>query len=139
MGEIDLDPNNIELLVTDLIHNMGVPSHIKGYYYLRDSIIIAIHEPEIINSITQLLYPAVAKKKNTTPARVERAIRHSIAIAWERTYVNVLKEYFGDSVYIGHSYPTNSEVIALITHKLRERLGLEKTDEDEDEEEEELF
>lgn len=113
---------DLELLVTDVIHQIGVPAHIKGYHYLRDSIILAIEEPEIINSVTKQLYPTVAKKNNTTPSRVERAIRHAIEVAWDRGDVDVLNSYFGYTIHNGRGKPTNSEFIAMISDKLRLKL-----------------
>lgn len=113
---------DLEVLVTDVIHQIGVPAHIKGYHYLRDSIILAIEEPEIINSVTKALYPTVAKKNSTTPSRVERAIRHAIEVAWDRGDVDVLNSYFGYTIHNGRGKPTNSEFIAMISDKLRLRL-----------------
>ena len=112
---------DIELLVTDIIHQIGVPAHIKGYHYLRDSIMLATEDPEIINSVTKRLYPTVAKKSKTTPSRVERAIRHAIEVAWDRGDVDVLNSYFGYTIHNGRGKPTNSEFIAMISDKLRLR------------------
>ena len=109
-------------MVTDIIHQIGVPAHIKGYHYLRDSIIFAIQEPEIINSVTKRLYPTVAKKNGTTPSRVERAIRHAIEVAWDRGDVDILNSYFGYTIHNGRGKPTNSEFIAMISDKLRLKL-----------------
>lgn len=113
---------DLEVLVTDVIHQIGVPAHIKGYHYLRDSIILSIEEPDIINSVTKQLYPAVAKKNSTTPSRVERAIRHAIEVAWDRGDVDVLNSYFGYTIHNGRGKPTNSEFIAMISDKLRLKL-----------------
>lgn len=110
---------DLEVLVTDVIHQIGVPAHIKGYQYLRDSIIFAIEEPDIINSVTKQLYPSVAKKNGTTSSRVERAIRHAIEVAWDRGDVDVLNSYFGYTIHNGRGKPTNSEFIAMISDKLR--------------------
>lgn len=113
---------DLEVLVTEVIHQIGVPAHIKGYHYLRDSIILAIEEPDIINSVTKQLYPTVAKRNSTTPSRVERAIRHAIEVAWDRGDVDVLNSYFGYTIHNGRGKPTNSEFIAMISDKLRLRL-----------------
>lgn len=113
---------DLELMVTEVIHQIGVPAHIKGYHYLRDSIIMAIEEPEIINSITKQLYPTVAKKHATTPSRVERAIRHAIEVAWDRGDVDVLNSYFGYTIHNDRGKPTNSEFVAMISDKLRLKL-----------------
>ncbi|WRS28220.1 sporulation transcription factor Spo0A [Oscillospiraceae bacterium MB08-C2-2] len=110
---------DLEIMVTEIIHQIGVPAHIKGYYYLRDSIILAIEQPEIINSVTKQLYPTVAKKNGTTSSRVERAIRHAIEVAWDRGDVDTLNSYFGYTIHNGRGKPTNSEFIAMISDKLR--------------------
>ena len=114
--------HDLQLMVTEIIHQIGVPAHIKGYHYLRDSIILAIEQPDIINSVTKELYPAVAKKSSTTPSRVERAIRHAIEVAWDRGDVDILNSYFGYTIHNGRGKPTNSEFIAMISDKLRLRL-----------------
>ncbi len=116
-GEPDL-----ELMVTEIILQIGVPAHIKGYHYLRESIILAVKEPDIINSITKLLYPTVAKNNGTTSSRVERAIRHAIEVAWDRGDVDILNSYFGYTIHNLRGKPTNSEFIAMIADKLRLRL-----------------
>ena len=112
-------PFDLELLVTEIIHQIGVPAHIKGYHYLRESIILATEDADIINSVTKRLYPTVAKKGKTTPSRVERAIRHAIEVAWDRGDVDVLNSYFGYTIHNGRGKPTNSEFIAMISDKLR--------------------
>jgi len=112
-------PLDLELMVTEIIHQIGVPAHIKGYHYLRESIILATEDAEIINSVTKRLYPTVAKKGKTTPSRVERAIRHAIEVAWDRGDVDVLNSYFGYTIHNGRGKPTNSEFIAMISDKLR--------------------
>ena len=114
--------HELELMITEIIHQIGVPAHIKGYHYLRDSILMSVNDTEYINSITKLLYPTVAKKHNTTSSRVERAIRHAIEVAWDRGDVNVLDSYFGYTINNGRGKPTNSEFIAMISDKLRLRL-----------------
>ncbi len=113
------DAFGIELKVTEILHEIGVPAHIKGYNYLRDSIIMSIEKPEIINAVTKQLYPGVAKKYETTSSRVERAIRHAIEVAWDRGDVDVLNSYFGYTIHNGRGKPTNSEFIAMIADKLR--------------------
>lgn len=110
---------NIEYIVTDIIHQIGIPAHIKGYHYLRTAIILSISDDEMINSVTKLLYPTVAERYNTTSSRVERAIRHAIEIAWDRGDVDVLNGIFGYTVRNTRGKPTNSEFIALIADKLR--------------------
>lgn len=113
------DNYGIELKVTEILHDIGVPAHIKGYNYLRDSIIMSIEHPDIINAVTKQLYPGVAKKYDTTSSRVERAIRHAIEVAWDRGDVDVLNSYFGYTIHNGRGKPTNSEFIAMIADKLR--------------------
>lgn len=109
---------NLEMIVTDIIHRIGVPAHIKGYHYLREAIILSVGDKEMLESVTKLLYPAVAKKFSTTPSRVERAIRHAIEIAWDRGDLDVLNSFFGYTISTGKGKPTNSEFIALITDKI---------------------
>ncbi len=109
---------NLEIIVTDIIHKIGVPAHIKGYHYLREAIIASVNDKEMLESVTKLLYPAVAKKFSTTPSRVERAIRHAIEIAWDRGDVDTLNSFFGYTINVGKGKPTNSEFIALITDKI---------------------
>lgn len=110
---------DLEVTVTDILHQIGVPAHIRGYNYLRDSIILVVNDPPIINSVTKKLYTAVAEKNDTTPSRVERAIRHAIEVAWDRGDVDVLNSYFGYTVHNQRGKPTNSEFIAMISDKLR--------------------
>lgn len=116
------DNNGVELRVTEILHEIGVPAHIKGYNYLRDSIIMSIEHPDIINAVTKQLYPSVAKKYETTSSRVERAIRHAIEVAWDRGDVDVLNSYFGYTIHTSRGKPTNSEFIAMISDKLRLQL-----------------
>lgn len=111
-------PANLEIIVTDIIHQIGVPAHIKGYHYLREAIICSVNDKEMLESVTKLLYPSVAKKFSTTPSRVERAIRHAIEIAWDRGDIDTLNSFFGYTVNTGKGKPTNSEFIALITDKI---------------------
>jgi two-component system response regulator (stage 0 sporulation protein A) len=108
-----------EIIVSNIFHQIGVPAHIKGYHYLREAIMLAIKDMDIINSITKQLYPSVAKKYNTTSSRVERAIRHAIEVAWGRGDVDILNSYFGYTININRGKPTNSEFIAMIADKLR--------------------
>lgn len=115
---------NLEMMVTEIIHQIGVPAHIKGYHYLRDAIIMCVRTPQIINSVTKQLYPNVAKLNDTTSSRVERAIRHAIEVAWDRGDVEVLNSYFGYTIHNTRGKPTNSEFIAMIADKLRLRLKL---------------
>lgn len=105
---------NLEAVVTEVIHEIGVPAHIKGYQYLREAIILTINDMDIINSVTKVLYPTVAKKYNTTPSRVERAIRHAIEVAWDRGDIETLQKFFGYTVSNVKGKPTNSEFIAMI-------------------------
>lgn len=113
---------DIEDVITEIIHQIGVPAHIKGYHYLREAILMSIDNSEYLHAITKQLYPSVAKKFNTTPSRVERAIRHSIEVAWDRGDVDVLNSYFGYTIQNSRGKPTNSEFIAMITDRMRLRL-----------------
>ena len=113
---------SIESLVTSIIHEIGVPAHIKGYQYLREAIIIAVNDMDVINAITKVLYPQVAKTFQTTPSRVERAIRHAIEVAWDRGDLDTLQRFFGYTVNSAKGKPTNSEFIALIADKLQLQL-----------------
>lgn len=110
--------NDLRIQVTEILHQIGVPAHIKGYHYLRDSILMAIEDPDIINAVTKQLYPSVAKQYETTSSRVERAIRHAIEVAWDRGDVDVLNSYFGYTIHNTRGKPTNSEFIAMISDKL---------------------
>ena len=116
------DKQSIESLVTGIIHEIGVPAHIKGYQYLREAIIIAVNDMDVINAITKVLYPQVAKTFQTTPSRVERAIRHAIEVAWDRGDLDTLQRFFGYTVSNTKGKPTNSEFIALIADKLQLQL-----------------
>ena len=113
---------SIESMVTSIIHEIGVPAHIKGYQYLREAIIIAVNDMDVINAITKVLYPQVAKAFQTTPSRVERAIRHAIEVAWDRGDLDTLQRFFGYTVSNTKGKPTNSEFIALIADKLQLQL-----------------
>lgn len=110
---------DLEQDVTDMIHEIGVPAHIKGYQYLREAIMMSVDDPGMISSITKILYPTIAKRFQTTPSRVERAIRHAIEVAWSRGRMETLDALFGYTINTGKGKPTNSEFIALITDKLR--------------------
>jgi two-component system response regulator (stage 0 sporulation protein A) len=109
---------SLESLVTEIIHEIGVPAHIKGYQYLREAIILTINDMDIINAVTKVLYPTVAKKYATTPSRVERAIRHAIEVAWDRGDLETLQKFFGYTVSNIKGKPTNSEFIAMIADRL---------------------
>lgn len=113
------EQQDLECIVTDIIHQIGIPAHIKGYHFLRYAIMLSVENNEMINSITKLLYPTVAAKFKTTSSRVERAIRHAIELAWDRGDVDVLNSYFGYTIRNTKGKPTNSEFIALISDKLR--------------------
>ncbi len=112
----------LELIITEMIHEIGIPAHIKGYQYIRYSILLAVKDESIINSITKTLYPTVAKKHKTTSSRVERAIRHAIEVAWDRGDIDTLNSYFGYTVQNNKGKPTNSEFIAMISDKIRLQL-----------------
>lgn len=113
------EPYDLEKEVTDMIHDIGVPAHIKGYQYLREAIIMAVKDPTMISAITKILYPTIAKNFQTTPSRVERAIRHAIEVAWSRGKMETLDQLFGYTINTGKGKPTNSEFIALLSDKIR--------------------
>lgn len=113
------DGRDLEKDVTDMIHEIGVPAHIKGYQYLREAIMMSVEDVEMLGSITKILYPTIAKKYQTTPSRVERAIRHAIEVAWSRGRMETLDALFGYTINTGKGKPTNSEFIALIADKIR--------------------
>lgn len=112
-------PRDLEQDVTNMIHEIGVPAHIKGYQYLREAIMMSVEDPGMISSITKILYPTIAKRFQTTPSRVERAIRHAIEVAWSRGRMETLDALFGYTIDTGKGKPTNSEFIALIADKIR--------------------
>jgi len=114
-----VNSNHLEVDVTDIIHEIGVPAHIKGYQYLRDAIMLSVDNSEMLNSITKMLYPSIAKRHKTTPSRVERAIRHAIEVAWSRGKTDTIDALFGYTVSGGKGKPTNSEFVALIADKIR--------------------
>lgn len=118
------DTPDIEAQVTRIIHQIGVPAHIKGYQYLRTAILLTIKDSDVINSVTKILYPSVAKKYATTTSRVERAIRHAIEVAWDRGDVDTLNSYFGYTIQNNRGKPTNSEFIAMIADNLRLKYKL---------------
>ncbi len=123
MQAVEKGPD-IESQVTQIIHQIGVPAHIKGYQYLRTAILLTIKDSDIINSVTKVLYPSVAKKYSTTTSRVERAIRHAIEVAWDRGDVDTLNSYFGYTIQNNRGKPTNSEFIAMIADNLRLKYKL---------------
>ncbi len=118
-GTEKVSDRRLESEITAIIHEIGIPAHIKGYHYLRDSILLSVKDSDMINCITKVLYPTLAKKHQTTSSRVERAIRHAIEVAWSRGNFEVLNDMFGYTVNKGKGKPTNSEFIALIADKIR--------------------
>ncbi|MDR2525424.1 MAG: sporulation transcription factor Spo0A [Oscillospiraceae bacterium] len=114
--------SDLEMMVSEIMHQVGVPAHIKGYQYLREAIILSIEDTEMISSVTKVLYPTIARTFKTTPSRVERAIRHAIEVAWDRGDIDVLSSYFGYTIQNSRGKPTNSEFIAMIADKLRLKL-----------------
>ncbi len=118
-GESGFPPSDIESQVTKIIHQIGVPAHIKGYQYLRSAIMMTVADGGVINSVTKVLYPSVAKEYSTTTSRVERAIRHAIEVAWDRGDIDTLNSYFGYTIQNDRGKPTNSEFIAMIADNLR--------------------
>ena len=104
--------------VTDILHEIGVPAHIKGYHYLREAIIVAVNDIDVINAITKVLYPRVAETFHTTPSRVERAVRHAIEVAWDRGDLDILQRYFGYTTSMAKGKTTNSEFISLIADRI---------------------
>lgn len=122
VGAIEM--GDLEAQVTDMIHQIGVPAHIKGYQYLRCAIMMAVEDDKIIDAVTKRLYPSVARSYGTTPSRVERAIRHAIEVAWDRGDIDTINAYFGYTIQSSRGKPTNSEFIALIADKLRLRAKM---------------
>lgn len=118
-SEQHMNESSLESQVTAIIHEIGVPAHIKGYQYLREAILIAVEDMEVINGVTKILYPEVAKRYGTTSSRVERAIRHAIEVAWDRGDLETLQKYFGYTVSTSKGKPTNSEFIAMIADRLQ--------------------
>jgi len=119
METVKTKEDNLEALVTNIIHEVGVPAHIKGYKYLRDGIIMVVEDIDVLNQITKQLYPDLAKKHKTTPSRVERAIRHAIEVAWNRGQIEMHEKIFGYTVNSNKGKPTNSEFIAMIADRIR--------------------
>ena len=117
--EVKKEVHDLEKDVTDMIHEIGVPAHIKGYQYLREAIMMSVNDIEMLSSITKVLYPTIAEKYGTTSSRVERAIRHAIEVAWNRGRMETLNSLFGYTISTGKGKPTNSEFIALIADKIR--------------------
>lgn len=111
--------HNLEVEVTRMIHQMGVPAHVKGYQYLRDAIVSVVQEVSLLGAVTKELYPMIAEKYNTTPSRVERAIRHAIELAWDRGNIDFMNRFFGYTINVDRGKPTNSEFIAMVADKLR--------------------
>ena len=120
-GETKSESRDLEKDVTDMIHEIGVPAHIKGYHYLREAIMMCVEDVDMLNAITKVLYPTIAENFQTTPSRVERAIRHAIEVAWSRGRMETLDGLFGYTINTGKGKPTNSEFIALIADKIRLR------------------
>ena len=118
-ASIDIYHNNLQISITKILYELGIPSHIKGYQYIREGISILYERPEVIGGITKELYPDIAKKFNTTVSRVERAIRHAIEVSWNRGDWDLMEEIFGHSVDIDKAKPTNSEFIVTVADKLR--------------------
>ncbi len=112
-------PRNLDVAVTNIIHEMGVPAHIKGYHYLREAILSVINEVNLLGAVTKELYPLIAQKYQTTPSRVERAIRHAIELAWDRGNIEMMTKFFGYTINLERGKPTNSEFIAMVADKLR--------------------
>ena len=110
---------DLTLVITDILHQIGVPAHIKGYQYVREAIRLTVENPDMLNSVTKILYPTVAKNFKSTSSRVERAIRHAIEVAWDRGDVEVLNSYFGYTIQSQRGKPTNSEFVAMISDKIR--------------------
>jgi two-component system response regulator (stage 0 sporulation protein A) len=122
MENVKNKEDNLEALVTNMIHEVGVPAHIKGYQYLRDGIMMVVEDIDVLNQVTKQLYPDLAKKHKTTPSRVERAIRHAIEVAWTRGQLETIENIFGYTINANKGKPTNSEFIAMIADKLRLEL-----------------
>lgn len=117
---------DLEVVISDIMRQIGVPAHIKGYQYLRTSIELSVNDPEMLEAVTKLLYPTIAKMYSTTPSRVERAIRHAIEVAWSRGDVEVLSSYFGYTIQSDRGKPTNSEFIAMISDRIRLSIRMSK-------------
>lgn len=123
-GNITRASNDLHIEISEMMHQIGVPAHIKGYEYLREAIILSVNDREMMGSVTKILYPTIAKKYATTSSRVERAIRHAIEVAWDRGDVDILYSYFGYTVQNTRGKPTNSEFIAMLSDKVRLRRNI---------------
>ncbi len=123
-GNIVRTSNDLHIEISEMMHQIGVPAHIKGYEYLREAIILSVNDREMMGSVTKILYPTIAKKYATTSSRVERAIRHAIEVAWDRGDVDILYSYFGYTVQNTRGKPTNSEFIAMLSDKVRLRRNI---------------
>ena len=121
-GDSSFQDKDLTVTISEIMHQIGVLAHIKGYQYLREAILLSVGDDEMINSVTKYLYPTVAKKFGTTPSRVERAIRHAIEVAWDRGDVDVLSSYFGYTIQNQRGKPTNSEFIAMISDRLKLKM-----------------
>lgn len=117
--QVEQKPKNLDASITSIIHEIGVPAHIKGYLYLREAIFMVVNDVELLSAVTKELYPSIAKKFNTTASRVERAIRHAIEVAWSRGQVETINKIFGYTIHNAKGKPTNSEFIAMVADKLR--------------------
>lgn len=113
---------DLKTIVTEIIHEIGIPAHIKGYRYVREAIMMAVNDADIVYSVTKELYPTVAKKFNTTSCRVERAIRHAIEVAWDRGDLEITQKYFGYTISVTKGKPTNNEFIAMISEHIRNNM-----------------
>ncbi len=116
---VNREPEDLNIVITDILHQIGVPAHINGYKYVREAIRLTVENPDMLNSITKILYPTVAKNFKSTSSRVERAIRHGIEVAWDRGDVDVLNSYFGYTIQSQRGKPTNSEFVAMISDRIR--------------------
>lgn len=123
-GNVNRASNDLHIEISEMMHQIGVPAHIKGYEYLREAIILSVNDREMMGSVTKILYPTIAKKYATTSSRVERAIRHAIEVAWDRGDVDILYSYFGYTVQNTRGKPTNSEFIAMLSDKVRLRRNI---------------
>lgn len=125
-GNEETQKGNLELIITDILHEIGVPAHIKGYVYLRKAIAMSVHDINVVGAITKRLYPDIAEYYNTTAPRVERAIRHAIDVAWKRGNVEVQRKYFGNTISDATGKPTNGEFIAMLADRLRFKTEIQR-------------
>jgi len=121
-GSISANPKSLDVVVTNIIHEIGIPAHIKGYQYLREAIMLVVNDMDLLGAVTKELYPAIAERFDSTPSRVERAIRHAIEVAWARGNMELINTLFGYTVNTERGKPTNSEFIAMVADKLRIQL-----------------